>query len=449
MIFTHLERNIKRTQNMETADLYALFRKYPSVTTDSRSCPRDSIFFALKGERFNGNLFADQALDAGCTYAVVDERPEGEPANERIILVDDVLTSLQQLANYHRRKLKIPIIGITGTNGKTTTKELIAISLSREFKVAYTQGNFNNHIGVPLTLLSMNRSHEIGVVEMGANHPGDIRELCEIAEPDYGLITNVGKAHLEGFGSLENVIKTKGELYDFIREHGGKVFVNKDDEILFELSEGMNRILYGRNDPSLFASGTIVNASPFLEFDWSFFDSSYRVKTRLVGEFNFYNAIAAVAVSKFFGINADRISAALEEYEPLNNRSQFKRTERNDLIIDAYNANPTSMKASLDFFTSIPSSQPKMVILGEMKELGEMSEPEHRAMVDFLQKQSYDRVYLVGDRFRNLIPSDGSYRYFEDVESLIASLNVEPVTGHYILLKGSHSVHLEKAIDYL
>jgi len=434
---------------MTTADLYAIFRKYPSVTTDSRMCSKDSIFFALKGERFNGNLFADKALEAGCAYAVVDERPEREPVNERIILVDDVLTSLQQLATYHRRKLKIPIIGITGTNGKTTTKELIAISLSREFKVAYTQGNFNNHIGVPLTLLSMNKSHEIGVVEMGANHPGDIGELCKIAEPDYGLITNVGKAHLEGFGSFENVITTKGELYDFIREHEGKVFVNKDNQILYELSEGMNRILYGKNDPSLFASGAIANATPFLEFDWSFFDSSYRVKTNLVGKYNFDNAIAAVAVSKFFGINAERISAALEEYEPQNYRSQFKRTERNDLIIDAYNANPTSMKASLDFFTSIPSSMPKMVILGEMKELGAISEEEHLKVVDFLKNQSYDRVYLVGNVFRNLIPSDESYRFFEDVESLIESLNAHPVTGHYILLKGSHSVHLEKAVDSL
>jgi len=434
---------------MEIAELYTLFRKYPSVTTDSRMCAKDSIFFALKGEIFNGNLFADKALEAGCAYAVVDERPGDEPANERIILVDDVLTTLQKLANYHRRKLKIPIIGITGTNGKTTTKELIAIALSREFKVAYTQGNFNNHIGVPLTLLSMNKSHEIGVVEMGANHPGDIRALCEIAEPNYGLITNVGKAHLEGFGSFENVISTKGELYDFIREHEGKVFVNKDNQILYELSEGMDRILYGKNDPSLFASGAIADATPFLEFDWSFFDSSYRVKTSLAGEFNFDNAIAAVAVSKFFGINAELISAALQEYEPQNYRSQFKRTERNDLIIDAYNANPTSMKASLDFFTSIPSSVPKMVILGEMKELGAISEEEHLWMVNFIKNQSYDRVYLVGNVFRNLIPSDESYRFFEDVESLIESLNAEPVTGHYILLKGSHSVHLEKAVDYL
>lgn len=434
---------------METADLYSIFRKYPSVTTDSRMCSKDSIFFALKGERFNGNLFANEALEAGCAFAVVDERPEYEPADERIIVVDNVLTALQKLANYHRRKLRIPIIGITGTNGKTTTKELIAIALSREFKVAYTQGNFNNHIGVPLTLLSMNKSHEIGVIEMGANHPGDIRDLCEIAEPNYGLITNLGKAHLEGFGSFENVIKTKGELYDFIRAHEGKVFVNKDNQILYELSEGMDRILYGKNDPTLFASGSIADATPFLKFDWSFFDASYRVRTSLVGEFNFDNAIAAVAVSKFFGINAERISAALEEYEPQNHRSQFKRTERNDLIIDAYNANPTSMKTSLEFFTTVPSSLPKMVILGEMKELGEISRVEHQRMLDFLQKQSYARVYLVGDIFRELIPANATYHFFEDVEALIRSLNEDPLTGYYILLKGSHSVHLEKAVDNL
>jgi UDP-N-acetylmuramoyl-tripeptide--D-alanyl-D-alanine ligase len=409
-------------------------------------CSKDSIFFALKGDRFNGNLFADKALEAGCALAVVDERSENDPFSERIIVVDDVLATLQKLANYHRRKLKIPIIGITGTNGKTTTKELIAISLSREFKVAYTQGNYNNHIGVPLTLLSMNKSHEIGVIEMGANHPGDIRELCEIVEPNYGLITNVGKAHLEGFGSFENVIKTKGELYDFIRSHEGKVFVNKDNPVLYELSEGMDRILYGKNDPSLFASGAIADATPFLEFDWSFFDSSYRVKTRLVGEFNFDNAIAAVAVSKFFGINAERISAALEEYEPRNHRSQFKRTEHNDLIIDAYNANPTSMKASLDFFTSIPSTLPKMVILGEMKELGEKSVEEHQKLLNFLSQQSFDRIYLVGDIFRKL---NTTHLFFENVEVLIQSLQKEPVNGHYILLKGSHSVHLEKVVDYL
>ncbi len=432
---------------METKELYDIFLRHPFVTTDSRICPKDSIFFALKGDRFNGNLFAEKALESGCAYAVVDEEPEKE--NDRIIVVKDVLESLQKLANWHRKKLKIPIIGITGTNGKTTTKELIAVTLSKEFKVAYTQGNLNNHIGVPLTLLTMNKSHEIGVVEMGASHRGDIKELCEIVEPNYGIITNVGKAHMEGFGTFDNLVATKVELYDFIREKRGKVFVNKDNELLYERSEGMDRILYGKNDASLFASGTIANATPFLEFDWSFFDSPYRVKTHLVGEFNFDNAIAAVAVCKFFGINAERISAALEEYEPTNHRSQFKRTDKNDLIIDAYNANPTSMKAALEFFSSIPSSLPKMVILGEMKELGESSSEEHEKMVDFLRKQPYDKVYLIGSVFNQWATPGDTFRLFDNVEQLIDSLKKEAVSNCYILLKGSHSVHLEKVVDSL
>ncbi len=433
---------------MKISELHAIYLRYPIVTTDSRMCPKDSIFFALKGERFNGNLFADGALKAGCSYAVVDEWAD-EVNDERIIKVDNVLATLQALATYHREKLKIPVIAITGTNGKTTTKELLAIALSREFKVAYTQGNFNNHIGVPLTLLTMNKTHEIGVVEMGANRPGDIRELCDITKPNYGLVTNVGKAHLEGFGTLENVINTKCELYDYIRTHEGKVFVNKDNPYLLERSEGMDRILYGKNDPSLFASGSIANATPFLEFDWSFFDSSYRVKTRLVGEFNFDNAISAVAISKFFGINSERISTALEEYEPQNHRSQFKRTERNDLIIDAYNANPTSMKASLEFFSNVPTSLPKMVILGEMKELGATAKEEHQRMIDFLKEQSFNQIILVGEIFQELSLSKHPYRIYSNVNELIESLEKDPVKKYYILLKGSHSVALEKAIDYL
>lgn len=433
---------------MKIPALHAIFLKHPVVTTDSRLCPKDSIFFALKGERFNGNLFASGALEAGCAYAVVDELDD-ENHDERIIKVDNVLVALQQLATYHREKLKIPIIAITGTNGKTTTKELMAIALSREFKVAHTQGNFNNHIGVPLTLLTMNKSHEIGVVEMGANRPGDIQELCEIAKPNYGLITNVGKAHLEGFGSLENVINTKCELYDYIRAHEGKVFVNRDNSHLLERSEGMDRILYGKDDPSLFASGSIANATPFLEFDWSFFDSSYRVKTRLVGEFNFDNAISTVAVCKFFGINSERISAALEEYEPQNHRSQFKRTKKNDLIIDAYNANPTSMKASLEFFTNVPTTLPKMVILGEMKELGALALEEHQRLISFLEAHPFERVLLVGKMFKDLPVSELGYPVHEDVESLIEYLKNDPVENYYILLKGSHSVGLEKAISFL
>lgn len=432
---------------MEISELYKLYKKYPVVTTDSRYCPKDSIFFALKGERFNGNLFAENALEDGCAYAVVDEW--NGIADSRIILVNNVLETLQQLANYHRRKLKIPILAITGTNGKTTTKELIATTLSREYKIASTQGNFNNHIGVPLTLLRMTKEHEMGVVEMGANHQGEIKMLCEIAEPDYGLVTNVGKAHIEGFGSFENVIKTKGELYDYIREREGTLFVNKDNPYLYEMSEGMKRILYGKNDSSLFASGNITDATPFLEFDWSFFDNSYRVKTQLVGEYNLDNALAAVAVGKFFGVNASRISAALQEYEPKNNRSQFERTEKNDLIIDAYNANPTSMRAMLEFFSKVPTDLPKAVILGEMKELGEISRQEHADMLSFLRSCPFKKIYLVGSVFKSENDELPHALSFETVEQLIEELKQRPLTRHYVLLKGSHSVHLEKAVEWL
>ena len=435
---------------MDIAELYTIYNKYPSVTTDSRNTPKDSIFFALRGENFNGNQFAEEALNKGCAYAIVDEW-EGEPSiDSHIIKVSDVLKTLAQLANYHRKKLKIPVIAITGTNGKTTTKELIATILSKEYKVAYTQGNLNNHIGVPLTLLSMNKSHEIAVVEMGANHMYEIKQLCEIAEPDYGLITNIGKAHLEGFGSFDNLVKTKKELYDFLNENKGKVFVNKDNDQLFEMTEGMDRILYGRNDPSLFASVTIAESTPFLEFDWRFFDKPYRVKTHLVGEYNLDNALAAIAIGKFFGVNAQRISNALEEYEPKNNRSQFERTEKNDLIIDAYNANPTSMKASLDFFIKIPSDMPKAVILGEMKELGELTVPEHLVMLMYLNEQKFDKIFLVGNVFIQLSESvSEKYQVFETVEDLIKELEDKPIIRHYIFLKGSRSIHLEKVIPYL
>ncbi len=437
---------------MEISALYEIYKKHPVVTTDSRVCPHDSIFFALKGERFNGNQFAENAIEKGCAYAVVDEWENNKPENPRIVVVENVLETLQKLANFHRKKLKITIVGITGTNGKTTTKELIATILSREFKVAFTQGNLNNHIGVPLTLLAINKSHEIGVIEMGANHPGEIRELCEIAEPNIGLITNIGKAHIEGFGSLENVIRTKCELYDFIREHDGKVFVNKDNPTLSEKSEGMDRILYGRDDPGLFVSGTLSAETPFLHFDWNFFEHPHRVKTHLVGEYNLDNALAAAAIGKYFGINAELISSALEAYEPKNNRSQFERTEHNDLIIDAYNANPTSMKAMLEFFSKIKSDLPKAVILGEMKELGPIANREHRKMLEYLREQSFDKIYLVGSVFTDGVAGSIATKNtlaFERVEQLIEELKQHPVVGHYVLLKGSHSVQLEKVIPFL
>ena len=430
---------------METSALYDIYRKYPRITTDTRRIEPNAIFFALKGERFNGNLFAEEALAQGCACAVVDEWA-GKPENPKIIVVENVLSALQKLANFHRKKLKTPIVGITGTNGKTTTKELVASILSQEFKVAFTQGNYNNHIGVPLTLLSMNKDHEIAVIEMGANHVGEIKELCEIAEPDIGLITNIGTAHIEGFGSFENIRKTKGELYDFLREKGGKVFVNKDNPLLCNMSEGMNRILYGRDNSELFVSGTLSSETPFLQFDWNFFEHPHPVKTHLVGEYNLDNALAAAAIGKYYGIKAESISRALEDYTPKNNRSQFERTMHNDLIIDAYNANPTSMKVALEFFVKIPGQQPKAVILGEMKELGDISKTEHRILLDFLSQQTFAKVYLVGEIFKEL---SAPFATYSNVDELIAELRKTPLRGYCVMLKGSHSVQLEKLIDCL
>ena len=432
---------------MEIKDLYNIYKQYNAVTTDSRNCPKNAIFFALKGENFNGNHFALVALDNGCSYAVVDEWDGDE--NPRVIVVKNVLTTLQKLANYHRKKLKIPIVAITGSNGKTTTKELVATILAKKFKVMATQGNFNNEIGVPLTLLSMNRLHEIGVVEMGAKHLGDIKELCEIAKPDFGLITSIGKDHLEFYGSVENVIKGNLELYDFIREYKGKVFVSKDNALLLEQSEEMDRILYGRGDKSLFVSGDIIAANPFLEFMWNFFDASHQVKTNLVGDYNLDNVLAAAAIGKFFGIHAKQISAALEEYQPQNSRSQFKRTERNDVIIDAYNANPTSMEASLNSFSQIATDLSKTVILGEMKEVGETSEEEHRILLQFLLNSSFDKAFLVGDSFKNVAIDNEKLLYLSTVDELCEELKKNPIKNSYILLKGSNSVRLEKCVKWL
>lgn len=429
---------------MNTEALYQIFTQHPVVTTDSRKCPKGSLFFALKGDNFNGNLFATKALENGSAFAVTDEPIDSD--DKRIIRVDDVLATLQQLANYHRRKLKIPILAITGTNGKTTTKELVAATLAKEYHVAFTQGNLNNHIGVPLTLLSLNKSHEIAVVEMGANHLGEIQKLCEIAEPNYGLITNIGKAHIEGFGSFENIIKAKGELFDYMRAHTKDVFVNHDDVNVMRISEDLAAVMYGVSSANeLFISGDVTESFPFLTFAWTFCEKVYHVKTHLVGTYNLNNALAAIAVGKFFGINAEYINEALENYVPKNNRSQFEQTDKNKLYIDAYNANPTSMRASLEHFAIVPDT-PKAVILGEMKEMGAESEKEHRVLLDLIKKYSFDKVLLVGEIFTRI---KSPFPVFQDVETLVTHLSDNPLSGYAVLLKGSHSVHLEKCIDSL
>ncbi len=434
---------------MEIASLYHLFLQHPCVTTDSRNCPEGSIFFALKGASFNGNTFAVQALKQGCAYAVIDEPAYADASNMRLILVDDCLKTLQQLANYHRRQLGTPIIGVTGTNGKTTTKELVSTVLSQKYNVLYTQGNFNNHIGVPLTLLRLTSEHDMAVVEMGANHPGEIDFLVHIVEPDYGLITNVGKAHLEGFGSFEGVIKTKGELYDYLRtKPGSTVFIHHDNPHLNGIAYGMNLVSYGspNEEADLTASGEVVECAPFLSFRWRADHSAWHsVSTHLIGAYNLDNMLSAAAVGLYFGVSAEKIDEALANYIPKNNRSQLKETSDNHLIVDAYNANPTSMMAALTNFRDMKVS-PKMAVLGDMKELGAGSVEEHQKIVDFLQSCGWNEIWLVGDQFA---ATQCAFRKLPDVEAVKEAIRETPIKGYYILIKGSNSMKLAQLADLL
>jgi UDP-N-acetylmuramoyl-tripeptide--D-alanyl-D-alanine ligase len=508
---------------MQISKLYTLYNRHPIVTTDSRHCPSGSIFFALKGESFDGNAFAKQALDAGCAFAVVDGDADvatSRPTNERIILVDNVLTTLQQLARLHRETLGIPVIAITGTNGKTTTKELVASVLSQRFNTLFTQGNLNNHIGVPLTLLRLTREHEMAVIEMGASHPGEIRELAEIARPDYGLITNVGYAHLEGFGSFENIVRTKAELYDFLRRTNGNIFINSDNDILMQIADGLLCISYGKKRfsdtdtavaadanagadigtdtnakrqtaPARFGSlllpplitGEILECRPFLSFYWKERNGwTHNVTTRFIGDYNLWNVLAAIAIGRYFDISPDHINRAIADYEPSNNRSQFKKTDKNELIIDAYNANPSSMQVALENFAAmetgatfaantasnihpdappeavIPADAPsgggmvagptlpKAVILGDMLELGEKSVELHAAVVAQLWKYRFDKVLLCGKLFTTV---GKEFLCFPNVEAVNDYLDRNPLQNHRILIKGSRGIRLEKTIEKL
>ena len=427
---------------MSIIDLYDLFIHNPQITTDSRNCPKGSIFFALKGDKFDGNQYAGKALASGCVYAVIDN-PDYY-IGERTILVDNVLKTLQQLAHHHRKVLGLPIIGITGTNGKTTTKELLAAVLSTKFNLLYTEGNFNNHIGVPLTLLRLTHDHEMAVIEMGASHPGDIKELVDIVHPNYGIITNVGRAHLEGFGSFEGVIRTKGELYDYIRRSKGKIFIKKENEYLQSIAKGIEQITYGNGDDA-FASGQVVSCDPFLVFNWKQQGKLHTVETHMIGSYNLDNVLAAVAVGRFFKIPAERISRAIAAYEPTNNRSQFKKTDNNELIIDAYDANPSSMKVALDNFITMPV-QPKAIILGDMRELGPTSDELHAEVVEQIKKGQFDKVFLCGEHFSKV---GKEFSPFATTEAMVEELRKQPLKGYHILIKGSHSMGLEKLADIL
>lgn len=429
---------------MNISEIYTLFQEFPIVVTDSRKVVENSIFFALKGENFNGNKFAKSTLEKGCRYAVVDEKEYA--LDDRFILVEDVLTCLQALAREHRRVLKVPILAITGTNGKTTTKELVNEVLNQEFRTFATQGNFNNHIGVPLTLLAMNSETEFGIVEMGANHPGEIKELCEIAEPNYGLITNVGKAHLEGFGSFEGVKQTKKELYDYLDEHDGEVFVNCDNDHLLGMLNKQKHIFYG-NSENAFSKARFLQAEPKLIIELRSPLGKLYIKTQLIGAYNFENVLAAVTVGRFFKIDELKIKEALEVYEPSNNRSQLMKTDNNVLFLDAYNANPTSMRAAIENFAAMKMKN-KFLILGDMLELGEDTDKEHLDLMNLLSEEGLTETILVGDIFARLAPSD-KFKSYETVDDLLVYLEDEEIKDKYILIKGSRGIKLEKTIEKL
>ncbi|MDR3706167.1 MAG: UDP-N-acetylmuramoyl-tripeptide--D-alanyl-D-alanine ligase [Paludibacteraceae bacterium] len=430
---------------MTTEQLYEIYLQHPQVTTDSRNCPQGSIFCALKGENFNGNAYAQASIDKGCAYAVVDEKEFA--TNEKIILVEDVLTTLQQLAHHHRILLGLLVIGITGTNGKTTTKELISSVLKQKFNTLYTQGNFNNHIGVPLTLLSLTKEHQLAVVEMGANHPGEIKTLVNIAAPNAGIITNVGKAHLEGFGSFEGVIKTKSEMYDFLRETGGHVFVNLDNAILMEKSAGIEHTGYGLNDKSGIVCGEITGNSPFLEMSWQTAGDNavYQLKTHLIGTYNAENVLASVCIGRYFNIDPKSICDAINNYIPQNNRSQLTETATNKLVIDAYNANPTSMQAAIRNFAQMQMPG-KTLILGDMRELGADSETEHQRIVDLLAENKFEQVFLVGECFGK---TKTTYPKYPDTPAFVEYLKQYPISNATVLIKGSNGIKLVGVVEYL
>ncbi len=451
---------------MEIKDLYDIFRKCGSVLTDSRKISGGELFFALKGENFDGNEFADKALEAGAAYAVVNadasvcaranDFPDGN-GGSRLISVNDTLVALQDLARWHREHVlgddkHLTVIGITGTNGKTTTKELIRTVLSAGFNVTATEGNLNNDIGVPLSVLKITPETQLAVIEMGASHPDDIAKLVTVCEPDYGIITNVGRAHLQGFGSFEGVQRAKGQLYDYVNANGKAVFVNADDDVLRSMCEsrdGLSIIPYGLETDGCHLLETTPE-NPYLRIELS---DNKAVATHLVGAYNAANVLAAICIGKFFGVDEDAAVAQVASYVPSNSRSQMVRTERNVLIVDAYNANPSSMTASLENFFNM-SAPAKAVMIGDMGELGDSSAEEHEKILKLLTDSSIDKIYLVGKEFEKALAQAGKSGddrifWFASSDALAAYLSENQVSGYSILIKGSHSMRMEKTVQVL
>jgi UDP-N-acetylmuramoyl-tripeptide--D-alanyl-D-alanine ligase len=432
---------------MNAEELYSIYKKHPVVCTDSRAISAGCIFFALKGENFNGNTFADAALQQAAAYAIIDEGKYSK--NARTVLVDNVLNTLQELANYHRRQLKCPVIGITGSNGKTTTKELIAAVLSKKYKTHFTKRNLNNHIGVPLTILSAPADVEMLVVEMGANHQEEIMLLSSIAEPDYGIITNVGKSHLEGFGGFEGVKKAKGELYAFLSSSNGLVFLNGDNKHLDEMikERGVKRVIHYGTKYDCECEGELIESSPFLKIKWKYDSLSGIAATKLVGEYNFENVLAAICIGNFFEVDSSSIDKALEEYSPSNSRSQTVQKGTNTIILDAYNANPSSMAAALKNFAAMAGQQ-KIVFLGEMSELGNESPQEHAAILTLLKSYGFDKNVLAGKKFtehQSIFPAV----YVSSSDEAAAWAKKENIQNATILIKGSRSMKMEKVLEGL
>ena len=422
--------------------LYSIYTTHPSVVTDTRKLKAGDLYFALKGPNFNGNLFALAALEAGAAYAIVDEAiPNSSSYQDSIIVVDDVLTTLQALAKYHRQQFNIPFIAITGSNGKTTTKELVYAVLASHFKTYTTQGNLNNHIGVPLTLLSIPKNADMAVIEMGANHQKEIESYCSYTLPTHGMITNCGKAHLEGFGSEEGVKKGKGELFDFLRAHNGTVFVMEDYPYLQSMSQGIPHVIgYGQHSGVI--QGEAMDTDGMLTVNINKGIALDLIKTNLVGNYNLPNVLAAVTIGQYFKVPNDKIKLAIENYIPTNSRSQLVHWQNNEVILDAYNANPSSMKLAVENFAKLNKAN-KIVCLGGMRELGLDTLVEHQALIDQLKQSNWSEVLLVGSEFK---PCDHNYHYFDTVIEAKAWLDTQQLKGYTLLIKGSRGIQMEQLI---
>jgi len=424
--------------------IYKHFLLSTCFSTDSRQLKPGCIFFALKGPNFDANLLVEKALENGADWAIADD--PSLASNQRIFVVEDVLKTLQQLAALHRAKMSAKIIAITGSNGKTTTKELVLRVLSSSFNTIATEGNLNNHIGVPLTLLRLKPETEIAVIEMGANHMGEIMQLCRIARPEYGLITNIGKAHLEGFGSFTGVINAKSELYSWIDDHGKLLFVNADNKLLEGLSTNIKRFTYGE---ALYNNlyGELVSDQPFLHVAYEFQEQQAVIATRMIGAYNTENILAAISIGCHFGVKAEQIVEAISTYIPSNNRSQLIETKTNKVIMDAYNANPVSMAAAIATFDRM-RGQKAAVIIGDMLELGASSDQEHAEILKLLTDLDFNQVYLVGPLFERVYAGD-DWLHFNDVDALYAFLKKKPIRNSDILIKGSRGIKLEKVLPLL